>query len=114
MKEKREPQVGDAVRIAWLDILENPTADPKDVVPDVRITPPPPGSVIYLGEFEQVLEGNRLVKFIRTSGDYSKSDKQHIGACVYPIGCVLDIIVVRRARVKRVKTPPPTPNEPSI
>lgn len=83
---KKPPARGDVVRVTWLDILEDPAGNPDTCKASERVS-----FGLYWAE-----EMRGPAKCLITTTTIDKDSTGQQGYCCYPIGCILNIDVVKR------------------
>jgi len=85
----RKPLVrGDLIKVTWLDIQEDPVGDPNGARPSERVT--------YGLFWAQEVRGQ--VECLVTTTTIDNDSPHQSGYCVYPIGCILTMDVIKRAK----------------
>lgn len=84
---------GDVVSVRWLDIYEDSTGNPAtaELVPRMSV-----------GLFWEVKESHGVESLVTTTTIDDDCHDQN-GFCIYPLECVLELQLVKRARKKREK-----------
>jgi hypothetical protein len=77
---------GDLIRVHWTDILEDPVGDPTSAKPAERVS--------YGLFWAQEMRGP--CECLVTSTTFDKDGPAQQGYCIYPMGNVLKIEVVKR------------------
>jgi hypothetical protein len=84
----KPPARGDVIKVHWQDIFEDPTGNPDAAKPSERIS----YGLFWAKEIRGA--GECLV----TTTTLDKDGASQQGYCIYPMGCVLKIEVVKRAK----------------
>ena len=79
---------GDLIKVTWADIQEDPVGDPNAARPSERVT--------YGLWWAQELRGP--VECLVTTTTMDNDNSHQSGYCIYPMGCVLKIDVIKRAK----------------
>jgi hypothetical protein len=87
-KAARLPERGDLVEVVWLDITENPVGDPDEAAMSRRVS--------YGLLWDQRKEGKLEVLVTTTTRDAFGSHQS--GWCIYPMGCIESVKILKRAR----------------
>lgn len=90
MPRKALPKRGDLIQCDWIDIVSNPTGDPATGAPIERTS---------YGLFWAQEERGGFDCLI-TTDTLDEEDHHQSGYTVYPIGAVVEITVIKRARRK--------------
>ena len=79
---------GDLVEVSWLDICENPVGDPQEAALARRVS------------YGLFLERRKDcgVDAIVTTTTRDQFGSHQSGWCIYPVGCIVAVQVVRRAK----------------
>jgi hypothetical protein len=84
----KPPTRGDVIKVSWQDILEDPIGNPDAAKPCERIS--------YGLFWARETRGAGECLITTTTLDMDNPSQQ--GYCVYPMGCILKIEVVKRAK----------------
>lgn len=93
-KSSDPPAHGDLIEVHWVDIAEDSTGDPSTATLSRRTS-----YGLYWGHGE---DGGIPVIVTTTTLDVDVLGQS--GYCIYPVACVVKLLVVRRARRRKPKT----------